>query len=128
MDMKNRKGDINLGLGIDISTNTLHRKKSLLGNHKADRTYHASSSSCFGQLGPRPSWSRRLRPDASGDPNRNTNTNTNTIRKHKQLQKQLEHEVNESILVNIYLRDPYGNFHFWHNKGNFSCKAPFYDL
>ena len=22
----------------------------------------------------------------------------------------------------------YGNFHFWHNKGNFSCKAPFYDL
>ena len=72
---------------IYISTNTLHRNKSLLGNHKADRSYHASSSSCFGQLGPRPSWSRRLRPDASGDPNRNIKTNTNTIRKHKQLQK-----------------------------------------
>ena len=76
MDMENRIGDINLRLGINISTNALQRKKSLLGNHKADRTYHASSSSCFGQLGPRPSWSRRLRPDASGDPNRNTNTNT----------------------------------------------------
>ena len=103
MDMENRIGDINLRLGINISTNALQRKKSLLGNHKADRTYHASSSSCFGQLGPRPSWSRRLRPDASGDPNRNTKTNTNTIKKevenkhtyvkHKQLQKQLEHDL-----------------------------------
>ena len=93
MDMENRIGDINLRLGINISTNALQRKKSLLGNHKADRTYHASSSSCFGQLGPRPSWSRRLRPDASGDPNRKTNTNTNKIGKHKQLHKQLEHDL-----------------------------------